>query len=209
MNDVVKEYENSVFSVLRIVKAVAPHMVARKRGTIINIGSLAGQVSVYANLESRAVADRTFLPSSAPFGGLFASTKSALHMLTDTLDMELRPFGIHVTLVVTGLTRTSLNNEAQARLVSAVGGQSLYTGFLDSMSVRVALSQWTKAMPADEMARQIVKQLLSSPPPRTLYAGSMTRRMRLLTFLPRTLVLTFLWFYMIRLPSLLASIGLI
>lgn len=39
-------YDTNVFAVIRMAKAVIPHMASRKRGTIVNIGSIAGDMWV-------------------------------------------------------------------------------------------------------------------------------------------------------------------
>ncbi len=39
-----KIFDANVYSVLRVSKAVFPHMAARKSGTIVNIGSIVGEM---------------------------------------------------------------------------------------------------------------------------------------------------------------------
>ena len=46
MAEIIQIYDTNVFSVLRMAKAVIPHMAARKSGTIVNIGSIGGEVCV-------------------------------------------------------------------------------------------------------------------------------------------------------------------
>ena len=52
MNSWLQLYETNVFSIVRTSKAVVPHMAARKRGMIINIGSILGQTYVILTPES-------------------------------------------------------------------------------------------------------------------------------------------------------------
>ncbi|CAG2372369.1 MULTISPECIES: oxidoreductase [Burkholderia] len=86
-------FDTNVFSILRTVQAVLPHMRARRGGRIVNVSSVLG-----------------FLP--APYMGLYAASKHAVEGLTETLDHELRQFGIRATLVEPSFTRTSLDVNA-------------------------------------------------------------------------------------------------
>jgi short-subunit dehydrogenase len=51
-----------------------------------------------------------FLP--VPFMGVYASTKHAIEGLSESLDHEVRAFGIHVVLIEPPYTRTSLDANA-------------------------------------------------------------------------------------------------
>ena len=46
MDVIQKAYDANVFSVIRMCKAVIPHMAARKSGTIVNISSIQAYMSV-------------------------------------------------------------------------------------------------------------------------------------------------------------------
>lgn len=86
-------FDTNVFSIVRTVQAVLPHMRARRAGRIVNVSSVLG-----------------FLP--APYMGLYAASKHAVEGLTETLDHEVRQFGIRATLVEPSFTRTSLDVNA-------------------------------------------------------------------------------------------------
>lgn len=89
-------YDVNVFGLVAVTQAVAPHMIDRRKGRIINIGSCAGYNCI-------------------PFAGIYCSSKSAVHSLTQALRLELRPFGIQVMLVTPGVIRShfALNARGQ------------------------------------------------------------------------------------------------
>jgi short-subunit dehydrogenase len=81
-------FDVNVFGVLRVTNAVLPIMRRQGNGRIINMSSILG-----------------LIPS--PFNALYASTKHAIEGYSESLDHELRTFGIRVVLVEPGVTRTS------------------------------------------------------------------------------------------------------
>ena len=90
-------FDTNVFGILRTAHAVLPHMRAQRRGRIVNVSSVLG-----------------FLPS--PYMGLYSASKHAVEGLSETLDHEVRQFGIRVTLVEPSYTRTNLEaNSPQAK----------------------------------------------------------------------------------------------
>lgn len=82
-------FDTNVFGILRTTQAVLPHMRAQRYGRIVNISSVLG-----------------FLP--APYMGLYSASKHAVEGLSETLDHEVRQFGIRVSLVEPSHTRTNL-----------------------------------------------------------------------------------------------------
>ena len=87
IDDARRQLETNFFGVARMVKAVTPHMRARRAGHIITISSLAGLVPV-------------------PFWGFYNASKFAVEGLIETLAFELRPFDIKVSLVEPGAIKT-------------------------------------------------------------------------------------------------------
>lgn len=88
-----KLFDVNVFGVFRMVKHVLPVMRPQQSGRIINISSVLG-----------------FMP--APYMALYASTKHALEGYSESLDHEVRTFGIRVLLVDPAYTRTSFDTNA-------------------------------------------------------------------------------------------------
>ncbi|WP_369936732.1 oxidoreductase [Xanthomonas tesorieronis] len=86
-------FDTNLFGVLRTIQAVLPHMRGQRSGRIVNISSVLG-----------------FLP--APYMALYAASKHAVEGLSETLDHELRQFGIRVALVEPSFTKTNLDLNA-------------------------------------------------------------------------------------------------
>ena len=86
-------FDTNVIGVLRMIQAVLPDMRRQGAGLIVNISSILGLIP-------------------APFMGVYASTKHALEGLSDSLDHEVRTFGIRVVLIEPHYTRTNLDASA-------------------------------------------------------------------------------------------------
>ena len=80
-------FDTNFMGIVRMTRAVVPHMRRQGSGRIINIGSVLG-----------------FLP--LPFGALYAATKHAIEGYSESLDHELRTRGIRVSVVEPAYTRT-------------------------------------------------------------------------------------------------------
>jgi NAD(P)-dependent dehydrogenase (short-subunit alcohol dehydrogenase family) len=91
--EVQQQFDTNVFGLLRVTRAVLPQMRARKRGTIVNLSSIAGLVA-------------------RPFGGLYSATKHAIEAITESLHFEASPLGIRVVLIEPGVYATRLLDNA-------------------------------------------------------------------------------------------------
>src|SRR5437762_9457219 len=80
-------FETNFFGLIRMTRAVVPHMRRQGNGRIINIGSVLG-----------------FLPM--PYGALYAATKHAVEGYSESLDHELRTRGIRVSVIEPAYTKT-------------------------------------------------------------------------------------------------------
>ncbi|CAE6750218.1 oxidoreductase [Paraburkholderia nemoris] len=85
--DVRRMYDTNVFGLLNITRAVLPVMRAQRAGHVINMSSIGGY------------------RAAAGFGA-YSSTKFAVEGLTEALRAELKPLGIHATVVEPGYFRT-------------------------------------------------------------------------------------------------------
>jgi NAD(P)-dependent dehydrogenase (short-subunit alcohol dehydrogenase family) len=81
-------YETNVFGLLKVTRAVLPHMRRQRSGHVINFSSVGG------------------LTGSAGWG-IYCSTKFAVEGITEALAKELAPLGIFATTIEPGYFRTN------------------------------------------------------------------------------------------------------
>lgn len=86
-------FDTNVLGILRTIQAVLPQMREQGAGRIVNVSSVLG-----------------FLP--APYMGLYSASKHAVEGLSETLDHEVRKFGIRVALIEPSFTKTNLDLNA-------------------------------------------------------------------------------------------------
>lgn len=86
-------FDINFFGLVRVTKAVLPHMRAARTGRIINISSVLGLVP-------------------APYMASYAATKHAIEGYSESVDHEVREHGIRVLLVEPGYTKTGFDAKA-------------------------------------------------------------------------------------------------
>jgi NAD(P)-dependent dehydrogenase (short-subunit alcohol dehydrogenase family) len=153
-------FDTNVFGTLRTIQAVLPVMRRQRAGRIVNLSSVLG-----------------FLP--APYMGLYAASKHAVEGLSETLDHEVRAFGIRVVLVEPSYTKTSLDANAP-RAASAL---SAYDTERDTVSRAIAANVG-KAPDPDGVARTIVDAALGRWKMRRTPAGQASILSMLRRFMP-------------------------
>jgi len=85
--EVERQFQTNVFGLLKVTRAVLPHLRRARKGHVINISAIAG----YAAFAG---------------WGIYSSTKFAVEGLTEALAIELAPLGIFATVVEPGFMRT-------------------------------------------------------------------------------------------------------
>ena len=158
-------FDTNFFGIVRMTRAVVPHMRRQGGGRIINIGSVFG-----------------FLP--APYMALYAATKHAVEGYSESLDHELRTRGIRVSVIEPANTKTQFD----ANLLEPDAKLDEYR------EVRAALGKRLTEMieDADEpavVADVVLKAAIAAHPKLRYAAGGRASRLRLLRrFAPAGLV---------------------
>ena len=146
-------FDVNFFGVVRMTKAVLPHMRAQAGGRIINISSVLGFVPV-------------------PFGALYAASKHAIEGYSESVDHEVRQHGVRVLLVEPGFTKTAFDANIvppgttlaiyanERRLAEEVVAESLASGDAPSVVAATIVRAATDAKPklrypAGRQARQL------------------------------------------------------
>lgn len=142
-------YETNVFGLLRVTRAVLPHMRNQRSGRIVNLSSIGGLTGMAG-------------------WGIYNSTKFAVEGLSEALAAELAPLGISVTIVEPGPFRTDFLGGS---LVKAANKMPDYEGIAGktraSADERNRKQQGDPALAADA----IVKAVTSPDPPLHLVLG--------------------------------------
>jgi uncharacterized protein len=88
-----EEIRLNVVAVMRLTRAALPGMIARRRGSVLNVSSMAG-----------------FQP--APYNATYGATKAFVNSFTEALHEELRGTGVVVQALCPGFTRTEFQERA-------------------------------------------------------------------------------------------------
>ena len=159
------QFETNVFAPLKLIQAVAPDMIARRSGTIINIGSISGQVVT-------------------PFSGTYCASKAAFNSFSDALRLELKPFGIDVMSVKPGAIRSRFAENAKQALTRALPEHSFYKPIEAALWKRANASQ-DRPTSAEHVARIIVSRVKTGKASGSVKLGNGSRSLPFLQWLLR------------------------
>ncbi len=85
------QFETNFFSIIRLIQEVGPTMRKQGSGTIVNVSSVAGRIGF-------------------PASPAYISSKFALEGLSESLRLEMAPFGVNVVIIEPGVIKTNFLN---------------------------------------------------------------------------------------------------
>ncbi len=103
--DIDATLETNVIGAVHVLRAVLPGMVERKRGHVVNIGSIAGLYPLVS--------------------AIYGASKGAIHLLSQNLRIELQGSAVRVTEICPGRVRTEFARVA----FDEAAEDEMYTGF--------------------------------------------------------------------------------
>lgn len=168
LHELRRQLEVNVVGQVAVTQALLPAL-RRTRGRVVFVGSIGGR-------------------SALPFLGPYAASKFALEAVADSLRLELRPFGIHVSIVEPGTIATPIWRKGAATADEIAQAWPAEARELYARPVAVfrqaAAAAGRRGEPPDEVAKA-VEHALTAPRPRTRYlVGRDAKRRAIVERLP-------------------------
>ena len=149
MEEARRQLEVNVFGLARLCQLVLPSMREQGSGRIVNIASVAGKTVLY-------------------FGGWYHVSKYSVEALSDALRMELKPFGIEVSMIEPGGIRTNWGIIAADHLAESSKGTPYEAeGLRESETMRKAYSMRLLSKPS--VVTRAISKAVNSRRPRARY----------------------------------------
>ncbi|TXN30047.1 oxidoreductase [Lacisediminihabitans profunda] len=145
-----RQFDVNVFGLARLTQLVLPHMRAQKDGYIVNISSMGGKIW-------------------EPLGSWYHATKFAVEGLSDSLRVEVAPFGIKVVIIEPGIIRS------EWAAISADGLEAISAGTVYNEQARGIVRTFRTAndgrLASDPIVvAKAIGRAVQSRRPRTRYA---------------------------------------
>jgi NAD(P)-dependent dehydrogenase (short-subunit alcohol dehydrogenase family) len=177
LDDVRAQFEINVFAHIAVTQALLP-LLKTAKGTIINVSSISGRISV-------------------PVTGLYSGSKYALEGISDALRLELAPFGVRVVMIEPASSPTSIWKTSLERSLQRLGDSAEHSDYtrLVEYSERMGRQFGRKGFPVQKFV-DVVIQILGSSRPLARYGVPGSAKALLLL---RHLTPDFLWDVIIRL----------
>ena len=160
-----RQFDVNIFGLARLTQLVLPAMRAQRSGRIINISSIGGKFG-------------------EPFGCWYHATKFAVEGLSDSLRMELHPFGIDVVVIQPGAIHTEWASIAREGMMKRSGNSAYKDGALAHFKMMLWGDQGSMPSSPGVVAKTII-QAVEARKPKTRYATG--GRARTILFMRRIL----------------------
>lgn len=149
MKEAKHQFEVNVFGLARMTQLVLPAMRKQKSGKIINISSIGGKIAT-------------------PFGAWYHASKFAVEGMSDSLRMEVKPFGIDVVVIEPGGVKSEWSTIAYENLTKT----TQHTAYSEMATKFKQAFEKTVAKNAEpEVISRLVSKAIAASKPKTRYSG--------------------------------------
>ncbi|WP_246939385.1 oxidoreductase [Bacillus pinisoli] len=145
INEYRKQFETNVFGVISVTQAILPMMREQKLGKIINISSISGRIA---------------FPGLSPY----IASKHALEGWSESLRLEVKPFGLDVILIEPGSYQTNIWSTGKQVTERSLQIDSPYYPFMKKLEALLKEGESSFGEP-NEVAQLIVKVAKQKNPP--------------------------------------------
>lgn len=143
------QMEVNVFGAMRLAQLVLPKMRQNKYGKIVNISSVGGKIAL-------------------PLGGWYHASKFAIEALSDSMRMEVKPFGIDVIVIEPGGVKSEWGDIALKSLVR-ISGNTAYKEMVKGAEKGFRQTEKNNSEPM--VIAKLIKKGIEATKPKTRYAG--------------------------------------
>jgi NAD(P)-dependent dehydrogenase (short-subunit alcohol dehydrogenase family) len=153
-----RQFDVNIFGLARLTQLVLPTMRAQRSGRIVNVSSIGGKFG-------------------EPFGSWYHATKFAVEGLSDSLRMELHPFGIDVVIIQPGATHTEWDAIARESLLKYSANGPYREGANSHAKLMEVGHKGSIPKPPSVVARTIVQAVQAKRPKTRYVTGGMAGTM--------------------------------
>jgi len=160
------QFETNVYGLARLCQLVLPGMRSAGGGRVVNVSSMGGRLVF-------------------PGGGFYHASKYAVEALSDALRFEVAPFGVKVSIVEPGLTRTGFGEVAAGTLAGTVAqagaatgdGEGPYARLNRVIDAQMAQGYRSRLLAADpDRVARVVERAVTARRPRRRYVVTAAAR---------------------------------
>lgn len=149
MDDARRQFEVNLFGLARLTQQAIAHMRQQRWGRIINVSSIGGV-------------------GATPYGAWYHASKFALEGYSNALRQELEPFGVKVSVIRPGGTKTEWGGIAVESLLK-VSGDGPYQKAVQAMAAMLKKSNDGSMLDAPEVIAKLILQAATAARPKTVY----------------------------------------
>ncbi|MBN2280266.1 MAG: oxidoreductase [Candidatus Marinimicrobia bacterium] len=144
-----RQFEVNLFGLARLTQLVLPKMRENNFGKIVNVSSIGGKVYT-------------------PFGAWYHATKHALEGWSDSLRLEIKPFGIDVIIIEPGAIKTAWGSIASDHL-KKTSGKGPYGSKVTQAAQKMMKMYSSNRLTKPEVIGQVILKAVTVRKPKSRY----------------------------------------